>query len=362
MIKRPTLAFGQSWLEGNAADPTLFVFGGKGIPTFRGASYLNGILSTILLVILIILILIFRKKLTKLVSTNKFWYIYGGVCIPFFVGGRFIPFIIQSARAPQGTWTHDMLFQNIFSTNLCAFLLVITSIIICVPKFRNWAGKIISPWIFLGTVLSIIGLAMSTSANNFFMYLFFKQSVPWGLISGNNPGGEVYDSYQYFSSHAWLLVTAILILMSVKEYKLIHIAYSIASIFIYSIYVGIAIGFSKLSNIPIQHDTGGILPADWQTSAQNMHLNAKGYPGLFKVINVFKLSGAGASVFGLFLFLILGSSIAFAQHRFITYRGQETKFNKPFIKSYNWITPKVVFIVSPITKICKEIKNKIKRK
>ncbi len=293
----------------------------------KGATHTNGIVSFGLFTILILLILIFRKELTKYIAKDNFWYIYGGICIPFFVFGRYIPFIVQSAKATH-LWSQDMLLQNIFATNLCPFLLIILSIIIMVPKWRVKYGKIIAPWAILGGVLNMFGLAMSKSANNFFMFFFFNQTLAWGDIK--NPVG--FNSYQFFSSHAWLLITTILILMTTKKYSMSDIFKSIIFIFIFALYVAIIIGFSHISSKPIQHDAGGILAADWAKTNEWKGFNVPKYPGIFKMLNPLHLKGAMSVLFGFGEFFVLVFAIMFMQYRFINFRGKPTRFKDNIIK------------------------------
>ncbi|MCP4336955.1 MAG: hypothetical protein GY679_03875 [Mycoplasma sp.] len=337
-----SLAFGKSWLNGgglNKASDSLFEKGPKLADkpfAFVGATHSNGIVAFVLFVLLISLLLVFRKRLTKLTESNKFWYIYGAICIPFFIFGRYLLFVIQSARAPQGTWTHDMLLQNIFATNLCPLLLIILSSIICFPKLRNKIGKTIAPWTFLSGLLTMFGLALSKSANTFIMFLLFKQSLPWGQSAQfGGHGHEVFDSFQYFSSHAWLILTSTLLLMNVKKYSWKDVAGTMGFIVIYAAYAGIIIGFSHLSSNPIQHDAGGLVPADWQTPKQNKNLNAVWYPGVFQKLNMFKLKGISAVAFGLFGFNLFAFMIALIQYRLINFRGKNTKFKTFFKQIFN---------------------------
>ncbi len=330
-----TLAWGQSPIHGADA------MNKNPASLFESGSHINGIVSFVIFIIITGIALAFRKKLTKLVGSNKFWWIYGGISIPFYLGGRYIPFVIQSLRAPEGTWARGMLFQNIMATNMCAFLLVLFMVIIMIPKYRVKVGVIVAPWSFLGGSLTMIGLAMSNSSNNFFMFLFFKQSLAWGTNSiGQNPT-EVFDSYQYFSSHAWLLFTSIIILMGAKKYSLQDFGWTISFVFVYALWVGLSIGVSYLFKNPIQHDVGGILPADWQTSTDNAALHEKYYPGLFKTLNIFHLKGPSAVINGLKTFFILISLVGFLQYRFINFRNEDTKIKIYYKKVHELCKQKI---------------------
>ncbi len=211
---------------------------------------INGIIATILFFLIFILILIFNKKIKKLINKKYFWNISLIIWFLVYLGGRYIPLIIDSINAKEGSYAKDLLYVNIFLTNICPMTMLILIIISTRKKWRMKYGPGIATWGILGGIIIGIGTLFIKSSISIWEFIFIKH-----VFINNN---DYLNSWMYFISHLILLIHSLFIIIEKGKVDKNDLKYLWIYIIIFSLYVGLIMLITNQRN-----DVTGLSIRDW---------------------------------------------------------------------------------------------------
>lgn len=208
------------------------------------------IISSLIFFGLFFSIIIFNKKIKILINKKYFWQIFLTFWLLIYLFGRYIPFIIESITAKPNTYAKDLLYTNIFLTNICPMLMIILIIISFKKSWRLKFGPGIATWGILSGIIIGIGILFQKPSGSIWEYIFIKHVI----INEN----DKLNSWMYFSSHLILLIHSLLIVIEKSKLNKNDLKYSWIFIMTFWSYVAIIMLITGQRN-----DVGGLWINDW---------------------------------------------------------------------------------------------------
>ena len=282
--------------------------------------HVNGIMAVIICITVVTLLLFFKKKLRKVLEKQMFWVIFSTTWLIYFLGARYIPYIIQSSRGFDGGIAHGMLYQNIFMTNVCPMVTVTIIVGSYFRRFRINFGPSIAMVALFGGTLNMIAIIMNSNTENFFSFIFFKTTVEY-----KNPN-ETINNYLWFMTHLVLIVQGILLLMMCRKLTIKNVGLLYVWSFSFMAYVGII-----MLTTGIRNDVGGLWINDWIKNGN--------YKGVFYQIGSVLWpsetrgwTSVAKAISGITLLYICGTTIIGLSWYFVNYEGKHYKWQKIWSK------------------------------
>ncbi|TCG10597.1 DUF5378 family protein [Mycoplasma todarodis] len=282
--------------------------------------HINGLVAVSICIILVSILIFKKDKLRKVLEKKTFWIIFNTVWIAYFVGARYIPYIVQSSRGFEGSIAKSMLFQNIFMTNVCPMVTMTIAIGSYFKRFRNNFGPSIGIIALFGGVMNMIAIIMNSNTENLFSFLFFKTTVSY-----INPA-ETLDNYLWFMTHLILIVQGILLLIMCKKITWKNVILLYIWSFSFMIYIAII-----MASTGIRNDVAGLWINDW--------IQVGNYKGVFYQIGsiIWPAQTHGATsvaktISGIILLYSFGVVFIVLSWYFINFENKHYKWQKFFGK------------------------------
>lgn len=208
------------------------------------------IISSLLFFGIFLSIIIFNKKIKNLINKKYFWQIFLIFWLSTYLGGRYIPYIIESINARPNTYSKDLLYTNIFLTNICPMLMIVLIILSFKKSWRLKFGPGIATWGVLSALIIGIGIFFQKPNGSIWEYIFIK----YVIINEN----DKLNSWMYFSSHLILLIHSLFIIIEKGKINKNDLKYSWIFIITFWMYVATIMLITEQRN-----DVAGLWINDW---------------------------------------------------------------------------------------------------
>ncbi len=278
--------------------------------------HVNGIMAIIICVITVFLLIFYKNKIRKTIEKQSFWIIFNTIWLVYFIGARYIPYLVQSSRGFDGGIAHNMLYQNIFMTNVCP--MVTTTIVIgsYFRRFREKFGPSIAMVALFGGSLNMVAIIMNSNTENLLSFLFYKTTVKY-----TNPN-ETINNYLWFMTHMILIVQGILLLMLCRKMTFKNVAL----LYVWSISFMIYVAIIMLST-GVRNDVGGLWINDWIKNGN--------YKGVFYQIGSVMWpsetqgwTSVAKAISGIALLYTVGTIIIMLSWYFVNYENKHYRWQK----------------------------------
>ena len=194
--------------------------------------------------------IIFNKKIKNLINKKYFWQIFLSFWLLIYLGGRYIPYIVESINAKTNTYSRDLLYTNIFLTNICPMLMIVLIILSFKKSWRLKFGPGIATWGILSALIIGISIFFQKPNGTIWEYIFIK----YVIINEN----DKLNSWMFFSSHLILLIHSLFIIIEKSKLNKNDLKYSWIFIITFWIYVAIIMLITGQRN-----DVSGLWINDW---------------------------------------------------------------------------------------------------
>ena len=195
-------------------------------------------------------IITFNKKIKKLITLKYFWQIFLTVWLSIYLGGRHIPFIIDSINAKPNTYAKDLLFTNIFLTNICPMLMVVLILLSFKKSWRLKFAPGVATWGILSGIIIGIGIFFQKPDGSIWEYIFIKY-----VITNEN---DKLNSWMFYLSHLILLIHSLFIIIEKGKLNKNDLKYSWIFIMTFWSYVALIMLITGQRN-----DVSGLWINDW---------------------------------------------------------------------------------------------------